>query len=149
MNKLGQNLPPLKKRKLSNNKKEEENKINRRLTGENQEWCVWKFQIHWNKLEWVNPRSCDEIKNSFCVFSKKKIKDNNKPAHWVIHSKLRSLDIYELFKRTPNFDEKEASVTGKTEEDKNTVRETTDNADSNTGNNERIIKDKENLVTIE
>ena len=45
---------------------------------------------------------------------------NNKPAHWVGHSKLRDLDIYELFKRTPNFDEKEASVSGETEEEKNT-----------------------------
>ena len=41
-------------------------------------------------------------------------KDNNKSAHWVCHSKLRSLDIDEFFKRTPNFDEKKASVTGKT-----------------------------------
>ena len=36
--------------------------------------------------------------------------------------KLRSLDIYEFFKRTPNFDEKEASVTGKTEQEKNTAK---------------------------
>ena len=50
-------------------------------------------------------------KNLFCV-SSKTIKDNSKPAHWVGHSKLRSLDIDELFKRTPKFDEKGASVTG-------------------------------------
>ena len=41
-------------------------------------------------------------------------KDNNKPAHWVGHSKLRSLDMDEFFKRTPTFDEKEAIVTEKT-----------------------------------
>ena len=52
-------------------KKEEENEINRKLTEENQEWCDWKFQIQWNKLEWVNPRSCDEKKNQFCVSSEK------------------------------------------------------------------------------
>ena len=40
------------------------------------------------------------------------------PAHWFGHSKLRSLEIDELFKRTPKFEEKEASVTGKTEEEK-------------------------------
>ena len=45
-------------------------------------------------------------------------KDNNKPAHWVGHSKLIYLEINELFKRTLNFDEKEASVAGKTEEEK-------------------------------
>ena len=24
---------------------------------ENQNWNDWKFQIYWNKLEWVNTRS--------------------------------------------------------------------------------------------
>ena len=37
--------------------------------------------IHWNKLEWVNPRSCDERNNPFCVSLKKCFKDNNKPAY--------------------------------------------------------------------
>ena len=70
MEKLGQKLPPLKKRKLSKKGQEEEDKIKRRLTEANQEWCDWKFQINWNKIEWVNPRSCDERKNPFCVSSK-------------------------------------------------------------------------------
>ena len=70
MKKLGQKLPPLKKRKLSKKSQKEEDKIKRRLTEANQEWCDWKFQIHWNKLEWVNPRSRDERKNPFCVSSK-------------------------------------------------------------------------------
>ena len=113
MEKLVQKIPPLKKRK-SSKKKEEENEIKRKLTEANQAWHDWKFQIHWNKLEWVNPRSHDERKNPFCVSLNFFSKDNNKPAHWVGHSKLRSLDIYELFKRTPNVDEKESSVTGKT-----------------------------------
>ena len=29
-----------------------------------------KLQIHWNKIEWMNPKSCDEQKNPFCVSSK-------------------------------------------------------------------------------
>ena len=37
------------------------------LTEANQAWCGWKFQIHWNELAWVNPRSRDERKNPFCV----------------------------------------------------------------------------------
>ena len=57
--KLGQKIPPLKKRKLSKKVQEEEDKIKRKITGENQEWRDWKFQIHWNKLEWMNPRNCD------------------------------------------------------------------------------------------
>ena len=50
-----------------------------------------------------------------CVFKEKSFKDNNKPAHWVGHSKLKSLDKNDFFKRTPNIYEKEASVTGKSE----------------------------------
>ena len=57
-------------------------------------------------------------KNPFCVSSEKLcFKDNNKPAHWVGHSKLRSLDVDDLFKRTPKFDENQASVTWNTEEE--------------------------------
>ena len=67
--KLGQKLPPLKKIKLSKKGQKEEDKINIILTEVNQEWCDWRFQIHWNKLEWVNPRIRDEIKKSIlCVF---------------------------------------------------------------------------------
>ena len=54
-----------------------------------------------------------------CFFKKYFFKDDNKPVNLVGQLKLRSLDIDELFKRTPNFDEKETSVTDKKEEDKN------------------------------
>ena len=66
-----------------------------------------------------------------CVFNCFGFKDNNKPAIWVGHSKLGSLDIDELFKITPKFDEKEASVTVNTEEEKNAVKKTTYDADKN------------------
>ena len=62
MDKLGQSLSPLNKSKLSKKNPKGGDKINRRLTEANQEWNDWKFQIHWNKLEWVNPRDCDERK---------------------------------------------------------------------------------------
>ena len=71
MEKLFQKLPPLKKRQLSKKSPKVEDKTKRRLTEENQEWCDWRFKIHWNKLEWVNPRGRDEGKNPFCVSSKK------------------------------------------------------------------------------
>ena len=46
--------------------------------------------MHWNKLEWVNPRSCIKGKSTFGVYSNKfSLKDNNKTAHWVGHSKLK------------------------------------------------------------
>ena len=76
-------------------------------------------------------------------------KDNNKPAHWVGHSKLGSLDIDEFFKRTQKIDEKGASVTGKTEEEENASKKTTDYADTNAEENEIIRKDKDKVVTIE
>ena len=53
-------------------------------------------------------------KSILCVFRKKCYKDNNKPAYWVGHSKLISLYIDELFKRTTRFDEKEAGIIRKT-----------------------------------
>ena len=59
-----------------------------------------------------------------------------------------SLDIDEFFKRTPKFDEKQASVTGNTEEDKNAAKKTTDDADVNAEENERIHKNKEKVVTV-
>ena len=51
---------------------------------ENQNLNDQKFQIHWNKLEFVNPRSCIEQRNPFFVSSGFfRLKDNNKTAHWV------------------------------------------------------------------
>ena len=51
MNKLGQNLPPLKKSKLSKKYQNEEDEINRKLTEANQYWNDWTLEKHWNKLE--------------------------------------------------------------------------------------------------
>ena len=59
MNKLGQKLPPLKKSRLSKKSQKEEDEINKKLTEAYQYWNYWKFQIYWNKLEWLNPRICD------------------------------------------------------------------------------------------
>ena len=70
MNKLGQKLPPLKKRRLGKKSQKEEDEIKRKLTEANQFCNDWIFQIHWNKLEWVNPRSRNERKSKFFVSSK-------------------------------------------------------------------------------
>ena len=54
---------------------------------ENQSWDYCTFQIHWNKLEWVNLRGCIEQNNSFCVSSNRFcLKENNKTAYSVRHS---------------------------------------------------------------
>ena len=70
MEKLGQKLTPLKKRKLSKKSQKEEEEIKRKLNEDNQSWDCWKYHIYCNKLEWVYPRSRDEPKNLFCVSSK-------------------------------------------------------------------------------
>ena len=70
------------------------------------------------------------MKNPFCV-SSFVLKDNVKPAHWFGHSKLISLDIDDLFKITPEFDEIEASVNRYTEEEENLAEESNDDADEN------------------
>ena len=87
----------------------------------------------------MNPRSNDERKIHFVCLQKECFKDNNKPAHWVGHSKLRYIDIYEFIKSTPNFDEKQASETGNTEEEENAAKGIKDDAGENAKENERMI----------
>ena len=57
--------------------------------------------------QWKKKYICVSLKN-ICF------QDNDKPAHWVGHSKLRFLYIDDFFKITPKFDENQASVTGNT-----------------------------------
>ena len=46
----------------------------------------WTFQIHWKKLEWVNPISRIEGKNHFCVSSNKFcLKQNNKLHNGLVN----------------------------------------------------------------
>ena len=94
----------------------------------------------------------------------KKIKDNVKPVHWVVQSQLRSLDIDDFFKITPDVDEKQASVTGNTvkqlvfrggenpvllqEEEENVAEDTNDDAGVNAKANEINDKKKDMVVTI-
>ena len=67
-------------------------------------------------------------------------KYNNKTSHWVGHQKLGSLDIYDFFKITPIFYEKQYSVTGNTEEEENTAKDKNDETDENIEANEMMIK---------
>ena len=60
----------------------------------NQIWNDQRFQIHWNKLKWVNPRSRIEVKNNFFYSNKLCLKDNNKTSHWVFQYKLKPLNKY-------------------------------------------------------
>ena len=72
------------KQKSSKKSQYIEDKIKTNLQMENDIWNDWKFQMHWNKLWWVNPTNCGEINNTFCVSSKEYyLKDDNKTSHWV------------------------------------------------------------------
>ena len=79
----------------------------------------------------MNLRSHDEKTSHFVCLRKNFLKITINLAHWVGHSKLGSLDKDELFKIAPQFDEKEASVTGNTEEEENAAEKTTDDVDKN------------------
>ena len=99
-----------------------------------------------------------------CVNKNMCFEDNVKPAHWVGHSQGISLDTDDLFKVTPNFDGKQAIVTGNTlklsvyrgeknpillqEEEENLAEETNDDADVNSEENEINDKNKDKVGTI-
>ena len=57
---------------MTKEKTKKQDGIRRKRNEDNQSWNDWKFQIHWNKLEWVNPRSRDERKILFVCLLKKK-----------------------------------------------------------------------------
>ena len=67
---INEKIPPLKKRKLSKKAQGKEDEIKINLHIENQNLNDWKYQIHWNKLEWLNPRTCIEQKKIVCLLKK-------------------------------------------------------------------------------
>ena len=95
--------------------------------------------------------------------SKKLFQDNVKPAHWVDHSQLRSLDTDDFLKITPVVYANQASATGNTmkqsvpmkkrnpvllkEEEENVAEEPNDDADVNAEANKVLDKNKDMVVT--
>ena len=71
----------------------------KKLYESNRWWNDWKFKLHWNMLEWVDPKSTPKRVKPFSVSSKKfYIKNNDRTAHFVGHSKLKELDIDDFMK---------------------------------------------------
>ena len=63
-------------------------------------WNDWRFQLHWNMLEWVNTKSTTKRVKPFSVSSKKLyINNNDRTAHFVGHSKLTPLDCVDFYER--------------------------------------------------
>ena len=66
--------PPLRRTKLSKKSQDKEDKSNKKLYEANRWWSYCKFQLHWNKLEWVNPRRQTKRNKHFSVSSIFKLK---------------------------------------------------------------------------
>ena len=60
--KITKGLPPLRRPKLSKKTQEKDDETRKRYEA-NMYWNDWKLQLHWNKLERVNPRSQIKGKN--------------------------------------------------------------------------------------
>ena len=100
LKKCARGLPPLKRTKLSKKEQERHYYIKNKLYESNRWWNDCKLQFHWNKIEWVDPKSTSKILKPFSVSSKKLyISKNDRTAHFVGHSQLKELDIDDFYKR--------------------------------------------------
>ena len=57
LGKCAKGLPPLKRTKLGKKAQERHDLIKNKLFQSTIWWNDWKFQLHWNMLEWVDPKS--------------------------------------------------------------------------------------------
>ena len=56
----------------------------RKLYEANRYCNAWKLKLHWDKLEWVNPRSKIKKKKTYPVSSiYKYINKGDRTSHWV------------------------------------------------------------------
>ena len=89
--KFGKGLPPLRRPTLGKNKF-------KKLYESNKWWNDWRFQLHWNNIEWVNPRSLTKMNKTFSVSSRDfYLNKNYITSRWVGHSKVQELDTIEFF----------------------------------------------------
>ena len=104
-------LPPLRRSKLSKKSQDKEDEI-KKLYEDNKWWNDWKLQLHWHKLEWVNPRSQTKRNKSYSVSSNKfSLNKVDKTSHWVGHSSLKELDTIDFFERKHMIEDMEAELT--------------------------------------
>ena len=53
----------LKRSKISKKSQEKEDEIQKKLYEANKWWNDWKFQLHWNKLEWLDTKLSSKLIN--------------------------------------------------------------------------------------
>ena len=88
--KSARGLPPLKKAKLSKTSQERQDEIQNKLYESNNWWDDWKFQLHRNNFEWVDPKYNPKRVKHFSAYLKRfYIDKSDRAAHFVGHSKLK------------------------------------------------------------
>ena len=71
MEKSAIGLPLLNRTKLSKKSQERKDVIQKKLHEDNMWWNDWKLQLHWNKIEWADPKSNPKRGKPYYVSSKK------------------------------------------------------------------------------
>ena len=82
----------------------------KKLYEANSWWNYWKFQLHWNKLEWINPISLIKI-FFFSFFNYIYINKGDIKSNWVGHFKLKEFDTNYSFERKHMIEDMEAELT--------------------------------------
>ena len=77
LEKYKKGLPPLKRTKLGKKAQKSQDLTKNELFLSNMRWNDWKLQLHWNMLEWVNPKSTTKLVKPFSVSSNKFYINNN------------------------------------------------------------------------
>ena len=90
----------MKRTKLGKKAQKRQDLNKNELFKSNMWWNDSRFQLHWNMLEWVNPKSTTKRVKPFSVSSKKfYINNNDRTTHFVGHSKLTPLDCVDFYER--------------------------------------------------
>ena len=85
MEKCQKGLTSLKRTKLSKKSQKRQDLIKKELFVSNMWWNDWKFQLHWNILECVDPKSTPKRVKQFSVSSKKLfINNKDRTAHFLV-----------------------------------------------------------------
>ena len=88
-----------RRKKLSKKEQESQDAIQKKLYEANRWWNDWKLQLHWNNLEWVDPKYIPKTVKPFSTSSKKcYISKSDRKAHFVGNSRLKELDIDDFIK---------------------------------------------------
>ena len=112
MGKISEVIPQLRRTKLSEKVQERKDEIQKKLYEVNKWWNDRRFQLHWHKLEWVDPKSTPKIVTPYSVSSKEfYIDKNDRTSHFIGYSKLKELDINYFFKIKQTNEAMEAELT--------------------------------------